>query len=175
LLHRIADGALIVHRGGDFFDLSDIGQLTIPGDSAHSLFCHWLTPLASYSFSNSTGSFQPNARFRLAPYVVVENPVLNDPSLIDPTTGLPFNGKLLTGFAATYQDAQSLDPGQSASRTFSETRVCIAGFISKQALTGTYGLTDAQAKKFFKKDSTLHFGLRGNQGTKALVVSSYSR
>lgn len=144
------------------FDAPDIGQLTIPGKSAHSVFCHWLTPLASYSFKNSTGSFQPNAKFHLSPYVVVENPVLNDPSLIDPTTSLPFNGKLLSGFAAAYQDAQSLDPGQTASRTFSETRVCIAGFISKSALMGTYGLTDAQAKEFFKKDSILHFGLRGN-------------
>jgi len=156
--------------GTTTFDLPDIGQLTIPGKSVHSLMCHWLTPLASYSFANPTGVFQPNARFRLSPNVVVENPVLNDPSLIDPTTGLPFNGKLLTGFAATYQDAQSLDVNQSASRTFSETRVCIAGFISKQNLIQGYGLTDAQAKEFFKKDTTLHFGLRGNL---ALVDNGY--
>jgi len=29
-------------------------------------------------------------------------------------------------------------------------------------LTQNYGLTDAQAKEFFKKDSTLHFGVRGS-------------
>jgi hypothetical protein len=144
------------------FDLPDIGQLTIPGKSAHSLLCHWLTPIAYYTFENPTGVFQPNAIFRLSPYVVVESEVLNDPSLIDPTTGLPFNGQLTTGFAATYWDAQSLDVNQTVSRYFSETRVCIAGFLSKTLLTQLFGLTDAQAKAVFKHDMTLHFGLRGN-------------
>lgn len=144
------------------FVLPDIGRLTIPGRSAHSLLCHWLTPIAYYSFQNSTGAFQPNANFRLLPYVVVESSVLSDPSLIDPTTGLPFNGKLESSFAATYQDSQSLDPGQSATRRFSETRVCIGGFLSKQGLVQNYGLTDAQATQVFRHDITLHFGLRGN-------------
>ncbi len=152
------------------FDYPDIGRLTIPGRSANSLLCHWLTPIAYYSFSNPTGVFQPTARFQLAPYVVVESSVLSDPSLIDPTTGLPFNGKLETAFAATYQDSQSLDVNQTATRRFSETRVCIGGFLSKQGLIQNYGLTDAQATQFFRHDITLRFGLRG---TAKLVDSAY--
>ena len=152
------------------FDFPDIGRLTIPGRSAHSLLCHWLTPIAFYNFQNLTGVFQPNASFRLAPYLIVESDVLNDPRLIDPTTGLPFNGKLETGFAATYQDTQSLDPGHSATRRFSETRVCIGGFLSKANLMSTYGLTDAQATQVFRHDMTLRFGLRGNA---ALVNSGF--
>jgi len=144
------------------FDLADIGRLTIPARSAHSLLCHWLTPIAVYSFENTTGVFQPNATFRLIPYVIVESEVLNDPTLIDPTTGLPFNGQLEAGFSATYQDSQSLDPGQRATRRFSESRVCIGGFLSKNALMETYGLTDAQAAAVFHHDINLHFGLRGN-------------
>jgi hypothetical protein len=144
------------------FDFPDIGRLTIPGRSVHSVLCHWLTPIAYYSFQNSTGVFQPNATFRLLPYLIVESSVLSDPALIDPTTGLPFNGQLETAFAATYQDSQSLDPGQSATRRFSETRVCIGGFLSKNLLTQTFGLTDAQATAVFRHDITLRFGLRGN-------------
>ncbi|HVN77303.1 MAG TPA: hypothetical protein VMT19_13375 [Thermoanaerobaculaceae bacterium] len=144
------------------FDLPDIGRLTIPGRSSHSLFCHWLTPIALYTFQNPTGVFQPNATFRLIPYVEVESSVLSDPSLIDPTTGLPFNGKLEASFAATYQDSQSLDVNQSALRRFSESRVCIGGFLSKTTLMQLYGLTEAQATAFFRHDVTLHFGLRGN-------------
>jgi hypothetical protein len=144
------------------FDLPDIGQLTIPGKSAHSVLCHWLTPIAYYTFENPTGTFQPNAIFRLSPYVVVESEVLNDPSLIDPMTGLPFAGQLTTSFAATYWDSQSLDVNQMVSRYFSESRVCIAGFLSKAGLMGNYGLTEVQAKAVFSHDMTLHFGLRGN-------------
>ena len=147
--------------GATSFDLPDIGRLTIPGRSVHSVLCHWLTPIAYYGFQNSTGVAQPNANFRLMPYVVVESSVLSDPSLIDPTTGLPFDGRLETSFAATYQDSQSLDPGQRASHRFSETRVCIGGFLSKGTLTDTYGLTDAQATAVFRHDITLHFGVRG--------------
>jgi hypothetical protein len=152
------------------FDLPDIGRLTIPGKSAHSFFCHWLTPIAIYDFANPTGVFQPSADFLLYPYVVVESSVLDDPSLIDPTTGLPFGGKLETSFAAIYQDAQSLDVNQTATRRFSETRVCIGGFLSQQLLTTNYGLTDAQAREVFRHDITLRFGLRG---TAALVDSAY--
>ncbi len=155
--------------GSTTFDLPNIGRLTIPGKSAHSLLCHWLTPIAYYSFQNGTGS-SANANFRLAPYVIVQSSVLSDPSLIDPTTGLPFNGQLQTAFAATYQDSQSLDPGQTATRRFSETRVCIGGFLSKQLLMQTYGLTNAQANAVFHNDITLQFGLGG---TAALVDSGY--
>lgn len=144
------------------FDFPDIGRLTIPGRSARSLLCHWLTPIASYNFSNTTGVPQPNAIFYLRPYVVVESPVLSDPSLIDPTTGLPFNGQLQASFAATYRDEQSLEPNQTAVRWFSETRVCIGGFLNKASLIGTYGLTDAQATAVFRHDITLRFGLRGS-------------
>jgi len=150
------------------FDLPDIGRLTIPGKSAKSLLCHWLSPIAFYRFQNTTGVFQPNATIRLTPYVIVESEVLNDPALIDPTTGLPFNGRLETGFSATYQDSQSMDAGHSATRRFSESRVCIAGFLSKRALMEGYGLTEAQANEVFKKDITLRFGVRGN----AALVSS---
>jgi hypothetical protein len=144
------------------FDLADIGRLTIPGRSVHSLLCHWLTPIAYYSFRNSTGVTQPNAVFRLIPYAVVESSVLADPTLIDPTTGLPFNGRLETSFAATYQDSQSLDPGQTATRRFSTTRVCIGGFLTKSLLMDGYGLTDAQATAVFRHDITVRFGLRGS-------------
>lgn len=150
------------------FDFPDIGQLTIPGKSAKSLFCHWLSPIVYYRFDNPTGVLQPNATIRLIPYVVIESVVLDDPALINPVTGLPFGGQLETGFSATYQDSQSLDAGHSATRRFSESRVCISGFLSKQLLTQTYGLTDAQADEVFKHDVTLHFGVRGN----AALVSS---
>lgn len=155
------------------FDLPDIGRLTIPGKSAASLLCHWLSPIVMYRFQNLTGVPQPGATIRLVPYVVVESEVLNDPALIDPSTGLPFGGRLETGFAAAYQDAQSLAPGETALRRFSESRVCIGGFLSKRALVDGYGLTNAQAEKVFKKDITLRFGLRGHAAMVSAGVVTY--
>lgn len=143
------------------FDLPDIGRIKLPGRSTNSLLCHWLSPIALYTMQNTTGAFAPNATFTLAPYIVVENPVLADPSLIDPSTGLPFGGRLETSFAATYRDSMSMQPGERQSRRWSESRTCIAGFISKKNLVEGLGLTDAQARNFFRSDMTLRFGLRG--------------
>ena len=152
------------------FDLADIGRMVIPGRSTQSIMCHWLTPIAFYQLSNTTGVFQPNASFRLTPYIVVENEVLSDPALIDPTTGLPFGGVLESAFAATIGQTRSMQPGDRESFRFGHSRVCIAGFLSKRSLIENYGLTSAQATEFFKKDTKLRFGVRGQ----AALVSGAS-
>jgi hypothetical protein len=143
------------------FDLPDIGRLTIPGRTAQSLLCHWLTPLLSFTFENSTGVAQPNARFELRPYVTVESDVLRDPALINPVTGVPFGGALESSFAASLLESRSLAAGERESHTFSHTRACIAGFLSKQTLIERYGLTPTQATDVFRRDLTLRFGVRG--------------
>jgi hypothetical protein len=43
-----------------------------------------------------------------------------------------------------------------------DSAVCIAGFLSKRALVGTYGLTEAQAKEFFRKPITVRMNISGN-------------
>jgi len=144
------------------FDFPDIGRMTLPGRSFNSLMCHWLSPIVNYSFENNTGVPQPNAQFRLVPYIDVYSAVLADPALVDPTTGLPFGGKLQTGFAAAYGETKSLAPGERASHRFSESRTCIAGFLTRRALVELYGLSEAQAREFFRKEITLQFGLRGS-------------
>lgn len=144
------------------FDLPDIGRIKLPARASSSLLCHWLSPIAFYTLQNATGVFQPNAQIRFQPYIVIENPVLADPSLIDPGTGLPFGGRLETSFAASYRDSMSMQPGDRHSRQWSESRTCIAGFMSKRNLVEGYGLTDAQARNFFRSEMTLRFGLRGS-------------
>jgi hypothetical protein len=150
------------------FDFPDVARIKLPGKSAESLLCHWLSPIISYSFSNTTGVFQPNAQFRLTPYIVIESPVLADPALINPVTGLPFGGVLESGFSATYLDSRSLQPGDRQLVRHSQSRTCIAGFLSRRSLVENYGLTEAQAKEVFKKDMALRIGVRGS----AAMVSS---
>lgn len=144
------------------FDLPDIGRIKLPGKSTSNLLCHWLSPILSYAFENTTGVFQPNARLQLTPYVVVESRVLRDPSLIDPGTGLPLGGRLETGFSATYIDARSMQPGDRQLIRHSQSRTCIAGFLSRRNLIQGYGFTDAQVDDLFRNDMLLSFGVRGN-------------
>jgi hypothetical protein len=141
------------------FHIADVGRVVIPARAAHSLICHWQTPFVVYAFRNPTGVYQPNARFIVTPGYTIQNEVLNDPSLIDPATGLPFGGHYDTALAGIRQ-SRSLQPGEFQTERENATRVCLGGIISKQGLIGM-GLSDAQATEFFKHDTVITMRLDG--------------
>jgi hypothetical protein len=143
------------------FSFQDVGRMIIPGKSSNSLFCHTQTPLVIYSFSNGTGVYQPSARIVVTPSYKIENPVLNDPSLIDPNTGLPFNGSFTVSISGV-RHSRSLQPGETQVERDAGTRACIAGIVSKSALISSYGLTAAQASKFFSNDTIITMNLQGS-------------
>ncbi len=143
------------------FDLPDIARMTLPGKTSHNILCHWTSANGTYSLFNGTG-ISANARITLHPYLVVESSVLSNPLLIDPTTGLPFNGSLTTVPGTTYSNAQTLAPNARLTQSMADSRVCIAGAISRQGLIQGYGLTNAQVDDFFKNPITLKFGLSGS-------------
>lgn len=142
------------------FNYTDLNRITLPGKSANSLLCHWWTPIITLSFSNPTAA-PITARVRWNPSLTVESSALTDPSLIDPTTGAPFNGKLLTGMAAAHNETFNLAPGETKTWRDSSSRVCIAGALSKSALTSTYGLSAAKANEVFKHDMTIRLNVSG--------------
>jgi hypothetical protein len=141
------------------FHVTDVGRVVIPARAAHSLICHWQTPFVVYAFNNSTGVYQPNARFVVTPGYTIQNEVLNNPALIDPGTGLPFGGSYETGLAGI-RESRSLQPGEFQVQRENATRVCLGGIISKQGLIGM-GLSDAQATEFFKHDTVITMHLNG--------------
>jgi hypothetical protein len=136
-------------------------KILIPGGSAHSLFCHWQTPVTSYRFENLTGSFQPNAQFSYSAVYTFVNKVLDDPTLINPDTGLPFGGTLSIPILSTYH-TRSIQAGENETERDTGTRVCIAGLISRNLLINGYGLSDSQADKFFQVDTEVSMAIQGN-------------
>jgi hypothetical protein len=143
------------------FDLANIGQMYLPAKTSHNILCHWTSANGVYSLLNSTG-VSANARITLSPYLRIQSSVLNDPSLIDPNTGLPFNGWLETAPGTTLSDGETLAPGARKTERMNYSRVCIAGAISRQGLIQGWGLTNAQVDAFFKNPLTIQFGLRGS-------------
>ncbi|PYR18508.1 MAG: hypothetical protein DMF98_25600 [Acidobacteria bacterium] len=138
-------------------DATDIGRIRLPAKASNSLLCHSLTSLPFWEFSNQTAS-PVTASFQYVAGVTIENEVLNDPTLIDPNTGLPFNGSLEVALGLI-TDRQTLQPGDRVTRRHSNTRSCIGGLVSKLALTEGFGLTAAQADAFFKKPMTLRLNI----------------
>ena len=146
--------------GSTSFTFMDVARIKLPRKSTHSLLCHWFSPALSVNYHNQT-AFSAIAALRYVPTLTVENEVLDDPALIDPTTGLPFGGKLQTSMTASERLDTPLEPGVAYSQRTRDSAVCIGGFLTKRALVETYGLTEAQAKEFFKKETMVRLNIEG--------------
>jgi hypothetical protein len=137
---------------------NDIGRIKLPAKATNSLLCHAVTPFFFWHASNPTGS-PASTTFAATVSFTIENQLLDDPSLIDPTTGLPFGGKLDVGLTGLTGDTHTLQPGDSETRRHVSTKFCLGGLVSKDALVFTYGLSAAQADDFFRKPMTVHLNL----------------
>jgi len=137
---------------------NDLAVINLPPKATKTLMCFTLTPSIYVDWANFTG-VQQIARFNANALISIENPVLADPALIDPATGLPFNGVLEIALS-TWSHVQSMPDNATEVERSMQTRSCLAGIISRRVLVDEYGLTDTQAKEFFKKAMTLRFGAR---------------
>lgn len=137
-----------------------LATMQLPADSTKSLICFALTPNVFFEFSNQTGVPQSNALYNARALITIENEVLDDPTLIDPATGLPYGGRMQLGLTA-YSESRSIAPGERAQKSMFLSRHCIGGLVSRRSLVAS-GLSDAQAKQFFKKPMTITFGSQGS-------------
>lgn len=143
------------------FAFNDIARIELPAKASNSLFCHWFSPRVQVYFLNPTAAPVPG-RFNYNPTLTLENAVLDDPSLINPVTGAPFNGALTTGMSASESVQVVVDPTYPISQNLRDSVVCQDGLISKRALMQTYGLSQAQANKFFNKPTTVRLNVSGS-------------
>ncbi|GAA0716781.1 hypothetical protein [Dokdonella soli] len=143
------------------FSFTDVAHIALPEKASNSLLCYWFSPVLSYAFNNPTAA-PVVARLRYNPTLTVENPLLATPGLIDPTTGMPFSGKLETSMTSSQLFELPLPAGMSVIERKRDSSVCMAGLLSRQALVETYGLTAAQAKEFFKRPTTVRLNINGS-------------
>lgn len=141
------------------FNEADLATMKLPAKASKSLLCFNFTPFIGVSWANNTGSPQ-TAQFSALGRITIDNEVLDDPALIDPSSGLPFGGSLKVTLS-TWHNFHSIQPGEFEDESSSQTRACIAGLVSKRALVNAYGLSETQATQFFKKPMTIHFGSSG--------------
>lgn len=137
----------------------DVARMTLPGRSAHSFLCHWLTPTISGGFFNGTGYDDRNARLALLPSLTIENAALNAAGLVDPETGVPLNGRMEV-FLSSNHVIEHLDAGEQAPLRYTASRTCIGGYVSRQQLMGYYGLSEAQVADFFRNPTTIRLNLQ---------------
>src|SRR5690606_14045516 len=86
------------------FAFQDAGSVTLPGNAAHSLLCHWFSPMLMIGYDNPF-SHPATARLRYSPKLRIQSEVLLDPALVNSMTGQPFAGSLLTPISSHEQMA----------------------------------------------------------------------
>lgn len=147
--------------GQTTFSFTDTAHITLPGKSANSLLCYWLSPMVSVAYWNP-GMEPVIAQLRYTPTLTVESEVLLDPALIDPSTGQPFGGKLLTGMSSSEFFQMPLRANEVLLEVTRDSNVCMAGFLTRRALVETYGLTESQAKDMLRKPLTIRLNVKGS-------------
>lgn len=152
--------ALAPSPGATSFGFTDIARIALPAKASHSLLCYWYSPVLTVNYRNDTAS-PVVARLTINPTLTVENPVLTDPALIDPTTGAPFGGRLQTAMSSFERFEAPLPAGVGYTERTRDSAVCIAGFITRRNLIDGFGLTPAQADEFFKKPMTVRLNVSG--------------
>ncbi len=144
-------------------DETEVATFVLPKKSTNSLICFTVTMFSSWNWINTTGASE-FASMTVNPRFQIENDTLN--GLTDPNTGLPFNGQLFTNGPSglsTFFQFRNLEAGDFEFNAPRLGRDCTAGLISQRVLRDVYGLTDKQARDFFKKEETrVIFGVRGN-------------
>lgn len=138
------------------FATTDVGRMTLPANSAHSLFCPQITLSVYREFDNVTAAASL-ASFRFQPTLTFESTVLSDPRAVDPATHLPYNGEITIAYSSD-ASITTLQPGALDVRQQNYTRGCIGG-LNKQSLIQGYGLPADLAAKFFQKPVTIHLNV----------------
>lgn len=142
------------------FTALDVCRIKLPKKATRTIIYPALNFFVDYQLKNDSGADQDPAFFNFTAELVIESDALLDPSIIDPATGNPANGKLIAGFGYTYRDNRSMKNGdrQRLHETF--VRVGNAG-INKAALV-TAGLSPTVVDNLFASAMTIRMNVTGS-------------
>jgi hypothetical protein len=141
------------------FDAPDICRIMLPKKATKTIIYPTLNFFVNYELKNQTPGPQPHGIFNFFVAISIESDVLLDPSIIDPATGAPANGKLTGVFSYTYRDDQTMDTGARQRHQLTLVRAGNAG-INKAALV-SQGLSQSVVDDLFKSAMTVRMNISG--------------
>jgi hypothetical protein len=142
------------------FVAEDILRIKLPKKATRTIIYPALNFFVNYQLHNTTGVDQPQGLFSFNASLTIESDALLDPSIIDPATGLPANGKLVGQFTYVYRDDRSMDAGDRHRQRMTLVRVGNAG-INKTALINQ-GLSPAVVNALFESAITIRMNITGD-------------
>jgi hypothetical protein len=142
------------------FSAVDVARIKLPKKATRNIIYPVVNLFLNFQLQNTSGSPQPSCFLNFTSHLTIESDALNDPSIIDPGTGLPAAGKFTFQFPYIFRDDRSMQNGDRARRREVLVRVGNAG-INRQFLIAN-GLTDAQVTDLFKSAITIRMNIEGS-------------
>ncbi|NKF23724.1 hypothetical protein [Solimonas marina] len=143
------------------YDIRDLSSVTLPARASRTLVCPLISNHYLYNLMNTVVSYTTGGGVRFDPYYTIDSATLDDPSLIDPSTGQAYAGKLDLSASATYSyGTNNLRPGLPESQQGEVSRSCVGG-LTADFFESVYGLPSATAEKLIAGALTIHLNLRG--------------
>ena len=165
ICHTIAN----VQSSTTFTD-SNVVVIDLPAASTNSLVCFAVTPYINYTLSNSTAA-AVTGRMTWRTDVVIESDVLDDPSLINPITGQPFNGSISIMGLQTHAVNKTLAANAMDQQTTQYSRECQYGIVSLVGLQSAYGLSAERAQSVLSSAMTLRFSVTTTSTYATSIIS----
>src|SRR6476659_4526922 len=142
------------------FVAEDILFIKLPKKTTRTIIYPALNFFLNYQLQNTTGMAQPQGIFAFLASLTIESDALLDPSIIDPGTGLPANGKITAQFTYRYRDDRSMDVTDRQRTQITLVRVGNAGISKSQLME--MGLTQAAVDNLFDSAMTIRMRITGS-------------
>jgi len=142
------------------YEAQDILRIKLPKKATRTIIYPALNFFINYQLHNTTGVDQPQGLFSFLASLDIESDALLDPSIIDPATGLPANGKLMGQFTYAYRDDRSMDAGDRHRQRMTLVRVGNAGINKSQLIS--QGLAPAVVDALFNSAMTIRMNITGD-------------
>jgi hypothetical protein len=142
------------------FEAEDICRIKLPKKATKTIIYPALNFFINYQLRNTTGVDQPLALFAFTATLTIESDALLDPSIIDPQTTLPANGKLVNQFTYVYRDDRRMEDGDRQRQRMTLVRVGNAGINKAQLIS--QGLSPAVVDALFDSAMTIRMSVSGD-------------
>lgn len=145
-----------------------VWQIRIPANTVDNVVYPMLNNTVGYDATPSTagppmmgnGYFTGFASMRFTPVVTIESVALNDPTAIDPTSGLPMNGSYTASLPGTRVKGFIVGADDFFSENDSYASVGGRGF--SRTYFAALGLPQPVINQLFRRAMTLKFGIRAD-------------
>ena len=146
---------------GNFTEV-ELTSVAVSGSTGRSSVCVNTNATAIYAFYRRATAGTDISTFRLEHRYEIQSTVLDNPALINPRTGLPFNGKLALFPASVLTDQSYLGPLQRTVRTQKISDLdCVTPMLNYLLLVNTFGLSSTDAQRLLSGPMTVRLFVSG--------------